>query len=94
MSKTSHFYSRKSSIWAAGFQKILRKFFRGTEKLWKSFLKPGLSIATPILSAGVAAKTKNHHSAQITNSILKSSTGGKNLSLADLPSSGLRLQVM
>ena len=50
---------------------------------------------TPLISAAIAAKTKNPRSAQVTNSILKSLTGGKILSLTDMHSgAGLRLRVM
>ena len=72
----------------------LQKSFRGTKKAWESFIKPGLKMATPLISAAVAAKTKSPQSAQITNSILKSLTGGKNLSLTDMHGPGLRLKVM
>ena len=72
----------------------LQKNFEGTKKAWDSFGKPGLKIATPLISAAVAAKTKNPQSAQVTNSILKSLTGGKILSLTDIHGNGLRLKVM
>ena len=73
----------------------LQKIFRGTKKAWDSFIQPGLKMATPLISAAVAAKTKNPQSAQVTNSILKSLTGGKRLSLTDMHSgAGLRLRVM
>ena len=41
-------------------------------------------MATPLISAAVAANTKNHQSAQVTNSNIKSLTGGKILSLTDM----------
>ena len=72
----------------------LQKIFRGTKKAWDSFIKPGLKMATPLISAAVAVKTKNPQSAQITNNILKSLTGGKILSLTDMHGRGLRLKVM
>ena len=73
----------------------LQKIFRGTQKAWDSFINPGLKMATPLESAAIAAKTKNPQSAQVTNSILKSLTGGKILSLTDMHSgAGLRLRVM
>ena len=73
----------------------LQKIFRGTPTAWNKFIKPGLKIATPLISAAVTAKTKNPQSAQVTNSILKSLTGGKILSLTDMHSgAGLRLRVM
>ena len=71
-----------------------QKIFRGTKKARDSFIKPGLKMATPLMSAAVAAKTKNPQSAQVTNSILKSITGGKILSLNDMDGNGLRLKVM
>ena len=73
----------------------LQKIFKGTQTAWNKFLKPALKIATPIISAGVAMKTKNPQSAQVTSKILKSLTGGKILSLTDMHSgAGLRLRVM
>ena len=72
----------------------LQKIFRGTKKAWDSFLKPGLKMATPLISAVAAAKTKNPQSAQFTNSILKWLTSGKILSLTNLYGNGLRLKVM
>ena len=36
----------------------LQKFFEGTQTVWNKFWKPALKIATPIISAGVAMKTK------------------------------------
>ena len=72
----------------------LQKIFRGTKKAWHSFIKPGLKKAAPLISAAVAAKTKNPQSAQVTNSILKSITGGKILSLTDIQGNSLRLKVV
>ena len=72
----------------------LRKIFKGTKKAWDSFFKPGLKMATPLIFAAIAAKTKNPQSAQVTNCILKSLTGGKILSLTDMHGRGLRLKVM
>ena len=70
----------------------LKSSFRGTKTAWDKFIKPGLKIPTPLISAAVAAKTKNPQSAQITNSILKTLTGGKILSLTDMHGNGLRLK--
>ena len=71
----------------------LQKIFKGTQTAWNKFIKPGSKIATPLISAAVAAKT-NPQSAQVTNSILKSLTGGKVISLTDMHGNGLRLKVM
>ena len=72
----------------------IQKFFRGTKKAWDSFIRLGLKLAKPLISAAVAAKTKNPQSAQVTNSILKSLTGGKILSLSDIHGNGFRSKVM
>ena len=73
----------------------LRKFFRGTKKAWDGFIKPGLEMATPLISAAVALKKKNPQSTLVTNSIFKSLTGGQISSLTDMHSgAGLRLKVM
>ena len=72
----------------------LQTISRGTKKAWDSFKKPRLKMATSLISAAVAAKTKNPQSAQVTNSILKSLTGRKILSLTDMHGRGLRLKVM
>ena len=72
----------------------LQKIFRGTKIAWDKFIKPGLKIATPLISAAVAAKTKSPQSAQVANTILKSLTGGKIFSLTDMHGNGLRLKVM
>ena len=57
-------------------------------------MKPALKIATPVISAGVAAKTENPQSAQITSDILKSLTGEKKWSLTELHGRGVRLKVL
>ena len=41
----------------------LQKIFRGTKKTWDSFIRPGLKMATPLISAAVAAETRNPQSA-------------------------------
>ena len=59
--------------------------------MWSSFIELGLKIATPIVSAAVAAKIKNLQSVELTSNILKSLTGGKTLSLTDMQGNGWRL---
>ena len=73
---------------------VKSKLFRGTKKAWDSFIRPGLKMATPLISTAVAAKTNSPQSAHITNNILKSLTGGKILSLTDMHGRGLRSKVM
>ena len=77
-----------------GFKITMKTVFKGTEKLWNDFLKPGLKTTTATISAGVAEKTKNPQSAQIISNILKSLTGGRFLNLTDLYGNGLRLKDM
>ena len=72
----------------------LQKLFRGTKKAWDSFIQPGLKMATTLMSAAVAAKTKNLQSAQLTNNILKPLKGAKTLSITNMHGRGLRLKVM
>ena len=72
----------------------LQKIFRVTQTAWNKFIKPGLKMATPLISDAVAAKMKNPQSAQVTKSILKTLTGGKILSLTHMHGNGLRLKVM
>ena len=72
----------------------LQKISSGTKKAWDSFIKPGLIMATPLISAAAAAKTKSPQPAQITNNILKALPGSKIISLTDLHTNGLRLKVM
>ena len=63
--------------------------------MWNNFSKPGLKIASPIVSAGVVAKSKSSQSTETTSNISKSLTGGKVLGLTDLHSgAGLTLRVM
>ena len=52
-----------------GFKNTMKKMFKGSQTAWNKFLKPALKIATPIISAGVAMKTKNPQSAQVTSNI-------------------------
>ena len=87
---TPHQYMLEGGSIKSKIQKILK----GTQTAWNIFIKPGLKMATPLLSAAVAAKTENPQSAQVTNSILKSLTVGKILSLTDIHGRGLRLKVI
>ena len=88
------FTPRQFQLEGGSIKSKLQKIFRGTQTAWNKFIKPDLKMATPLISAAVAAKTKNPQSAQVTNSNLKSLTGGKILSLTDIHGNGLRLKVM
>ena len=74
--------------------KIQRKTYSKGLKKRNNFIKPGLKIASPIVSAGVATKTKKPQSAQLTSNILKSLTGVKKLGPTGMHSRCLRIKVM
>ena len=57
--KQNTFAPKQLQLEGARFKNTMKKIFRGTEKMWNNFIKPGLKTATPIISAGVAAKLKN-----------------------------------
>ena len=72
----------------------LQKKFKGTQTARSKFIKPGLKMATPLMSAAAAAKTKNPQLAQNRKSILKTLTGGKIVGLTDMHGNGLLLKGM
>ena len=88
------FNPKQFQLQGGSIKSKLQKNFRGTQTAWNKFIRPGLKMATSLISAAVAAKTKNHQSAQVANSILKSITGDKFSSLTDLHGNGLRLRVL
>ena len=92
--KIKTFTPRQYMLEGGSIKSKIQKIFRGTKKAWDSFIKPGLKMATPLISAAVVVITKNPQSAQVTNSILKSLPRGKILSLTDMHGRGLRLKVM
>ena len=52
---TPHQYMLESGL----IKTKLQKKFRGRRTAWSVFLKPGLKMATPLISSAVDAKTKN-----------------------------------
>ena len=92
--KVKSFTPHQYMIEGGSIKSKVQKIFRGTKNAWDSFIKPGLKMATSLISAAVAAKTRNPQSAQVTNSILKSLTGGRVHILTDMHGNGLRLKVM
>ena len=92
--KQNTFSLNQFQLEGAGFKNTMKKIFKGSQSAWNKFLKPALKIATPIISAGMAMKTKNPQSAQVTSNILKSLTGGRILSLTDIHGNGLILKVI
>ena len=92
--KTVSFSPREFQLEGSGFKSTMGKSFEGTEKMWKNFIKPGLKIASPIISAGVAANTKNPEACETTSNLSRSLTGLKIVSLPDMHGQGLRVKVM
>ena len=92
--KQKTFSPKQFQLESGSIKSKLKSIFRSTKKACDSFIKPSLKMATPLISAANAAKTKNLQSTQITNKILKSLTGGKIISLTDKHGRGLRLKVM
>ena len=52
------FSAKQFQLDRAGFKNTMKKIFKGSQTAWNKFLKPALKIATLIVSASVAAKTK------------------------------------
>ena len=69
--KTNTFTPHQNMLDRGSTKSIIQKFFRGTKQSWDSFSKPGLKMATPLISSAVAAKTQNPQSAQITNNLFE-----------------------
>ena len=55
-----------------GFKKTMEKIVQKSDKMWNNFNEPGLKIASPIVSAGVAAKSRNPPENEGTSKNLKS----------------------
>ena len=51
-------------------------------------------IASPNISAGVIAKTRNSQAGEVISNFPKSLTGGRVLNLNDLHGNGLKIKVM
>ena len=68
--------------------------FKGTQSAWNKFLNPVVNAAAPFVGMAVGATTINTQVAQATTKNLKSTSGGKVLSLTGVHGNGLRLRVM
>ena len=79
---------------SSGFENKVKNTFKGTQKAWDKFMKPGLNTTSRPISAAVGSKTENHHLAKTASIILKAISAGKVLSLTDMLGNGLRLRVM
>ena len=72
----------------------MERHFKGSQTAWNTFLKPAVNVAAQFIGMAVSAKTENPKVGAATTNILKSISGGKILSLADMHGHGLRLKVM
>ena len=77
-----------------GFQKTVKKFFKGSHKAWNSFLKPTMNTLAPVIGMAVGGKSKIFQVGQETLNNLESISGGNFFSLPDFHSKGLRLKKM
>ena len=88
------FTPKQFQIEGVSIKSKLQKIFKWTQIAWNKFLKPVSKVARPYISMAVSAKTKNPKVGQAMANILKSITGGENLSLTDLHGNSLCLMVM
>ena len=71
----------------------LQKIFRRRQTAGNKFLKPATNATAPFIGRDVSAKTEKSKVGQATTNILKSTSGGKILSLTDMHSNELRLKI-
>ena len=50
------FTPKQFQLQGGSIKSKLQKIFRGTKKDWDRFIRPGLKLATPLISAAVAAR--------------------------------------
>ena len=73
-----------------GFKNTMKKIVEGTQSAWNRFFKPAVMVAAPFIGMAVSGKTKTPKVVEATGNILKSISGGKNLSLTDMHGHELR----
>ena len=88
------FTPKQFQLEGSSIKSKLQKIFKGTQTAWNKFLKPAINATAPFIGMAVSAKTKNPKVGHATTNILKSISGGKNLSLTDMQGRRLRLKVM
>ena len=92
--KQINFTPRRFQLEVGSIRSKLRKNSTGTQTAGSKFLKSAVNVAAPFIGMSVIAKTTNPKVGQATTSISKSISCGKTLSLTDMHSNGLRLNVM
>ena len=65
------FTPRQFQLEVSGFKNTMKKIFEETKKMLNKFIKPGFKIASPVISAGVVAKSKNPQARRVTSNFLK-----------------------
>ena len=88
------FTPRQNMLEGVSIKCKLQKNSKGTQSACNKFLKPAVNVAEPFIGMSVSAKTKNPNVGQATTNILRSISGGVNLSLTDMHGQCLRLKVM
>ena len=53
------FTPKQFQLESGAIKSKLQKIFKVTQTAWNNFLKPGLKLATPLISAALVAETKN-----------------------------------
>ena len=92
--KQTTFTPRQFQMEGGSIKNKLKSIFRGLKAARNKFLKHAINVASPFIGMAVGAKTKSAQVAQATTNILKSISGGKNLSLTDMHGQGFKLKVM
>ena len=77
-----------------GFKNTMKKIFKEFQTVWSKFVKPTINTLAPVIGMAVGAKSKNAKVGAATTNLLKSLTGGKILSLTDMPGNSLGFKVM
>ena len=72
----------------------LQKTFKGTQTAQNKLLKPAINAGEPFVGTAVSAKTKKSKVGQATTNILKGTSGGKIITLADMHGRGWRSKVV
>ena len=60
--KQTNFSPNQFQLQGSCFKNTMKKILKGSQTAWNKFLQPALKIATPNISAGVAANTRNPQS--------------------------------
>ena len=82
--KQNTFTPKQFQLEGGAIKSNLQKKYKRTQTAWNKFLKPAINATTHFIGMAVSAKTKNQKVGQATTNILKSISGGKNLTSTDM----------